>query len=252
MIRLAWRHSLLAVFALSSLASAQEVNHRIITATGTATVRFKPDAVRIQCAVRSFDLSADTAKEANQKAAKGLFDGLAALKMKEMKISTGPVNVTQSSTAVRRIVGGVPMVDPRQYIAAHPVTIILVDSDVDRLRESIEKIGKVLIESGANGDMQDDNGFMSSRYRTSDSPVVSLMRRDDAEYRDEAMTLAVQKAMRTAKALAKGAGVQIKETVSISETELTPGDTSSPSAPANRSISGELEITVRVTVKCSY
>ena len=84
--------------------------------------------------------------------------------------------------------------------------------------------------------------------------TVTLTRNDDSEFRDEALAKAVQDAKRKAYALAKGAGVQIKETVSIVENEPYLQEYSlralrSAAVPAS---SGELELTVRVIVKCSY
>jgi hypothetical protein len=133
------------------------------------------------------------------------------------------------------------------------VTLIVRETDMEKMADAIGKIEKVLIDAGlvsGNGDFDDDGSGRSN----SNGLAVNLFRRDDAEFREEALTKAVQNALQKAKALARGAGVQIKETVSIVENELTAAEATrmARSASATTSITGELEVTVRVTVKCSY
>jgi hypothetical protein len=240
---------------------AEDADRRIITATGTASVRFKPDSVRIQCGVRNTDPQADAAKDAVQKSSKVLLDSLADLKLKDSRITVAPLSVSQTSSGRVRVLGGggpggggAIMADNRPFTATQPVTIVVVEPDGLKLKEAVEKITKILIDNGANtnGGDPDDGMFVSPRYAVSDGPVITLLRRDDGEFRDEAMSQAVQKAMRTAKALAKGAGVQIKETVSISESEISPDGLPGRLVTSPRIVSGELEISVRVTVRCSY
>lgn len=85
-----------------------------------------------------------------------------------------------------------------------------------------------------------------------------LLRDDDSEHRDRAFAEAVKKAMRSAKAIADGAGVKIIDTTSINETDdmetLNPFSLfgGSTSRTTVREVNGELELTVRVRVKRSY
>src|SRR5262249_14482156 len=119
----------------------------------------------------------------------------------------------------------------------------------------IGKIEKVLVDSGvvAGGPnlAMDDELPMRT---LSNGVNVSLFRREEAEFRDEALTKAVQKALAKAKSNAKGAGVQIKDTVSIIENDVAPDSGTRLARPSTTvaPAAGELEVTVRVTVKCSY
>jgi uncharacterized protein YggE len=83
---------------------------------------------------------------------------------------------------------------------------------------------------------------------------VVLLRTDDGEFREKAYANAVKKALRAAKAIADGAGVKIGDTIEIVESEEGDGNrVNGPYASREgREPAGELELTVRVKVKCSY
>ncbi len=256
---------------------SEEPLNRIITTTATATVRYQPDAVRIQFRLRNIDASQNEARKANQKTFKEVDEKLAALKIKDLKITVGPLSSSLSTTRMGRGGigggpggggGGGPAVEARStYSAMQAVTLLVRDSEMEKLTEAIEKIEKLLVDVGVPSSstvVDDDLGTRS----ISSGIAVTLFRRDDGDFREQALTQAVQKAMRHAKALAKGAGVEIKEVASITEHEGTTTETYQPpvrtsprsgfgGSPINSTVTSpayqhELEVTVRVTVKCRY
>jgi uncharacterized protein YggE len=260
-----------AILLAAPFAAAQEPANRIITVTGTATVHYLPDAARIQFRVRSSEPTLDDVRQANQKALKLVDEKLSALKIKDMKIAFAPINAIappRTSSGFRsgdggggfgapggglpqfgqaKKGGGAAMADNRNFNSARVATLIVRDSDMDKLAEAIAKIEKALLDAEVvSGPTSPDE--------TVSGLTVTFFRREEAEFRDEALTKAVQSALQKAKALARGAGVEIKETVSIVENnDVTAQEAAARSGRTTfASSSGDLEITVRVTVKCSY
>jgi uncharacterized protein YggE len=87
-------------------------------------------------------------------------------------------------------------------------------------------------------------------------------RLDDSAARDEALKLAVKKAVKNAKAIAEALGGGEIKVLSVTDVEPEKG-AGGPESPlsaiygidmpgSNKSSPGEIEIKVRVVVKCSY
>ncbi len=252
------------------VASGQEPASRTITTTGSYTLRLPADGVRITFRVRSSENTAGEARDANQKAVKLADEKLSALKIKDLKVSYAPASLSQQTERMVRAGGAIGgpagggrvIENVHSFISVKAGTVSVNETDKDKLADAIDKIEKALVDSGvvsfgAAGD--DDlpprlllqNGILPSGL------TVTLVRNDDSTFRDEALTKAVQDAQRKARALAVGAGVRIKETVSIVENEVYFQDVGLRSARSATGVaasttSGELELTVRVTVKCSY
>jgi len=193
--------------------------------------------------------------------------------MKDLKVSHAPASLSQQAERVGRAgldgpgglggpggggrggPGGAGAVETvRSYSSIQIGTLILREKDKDKMADAIGKIEKAMIDSGVasgNGALDDDS---PTRVLPS-GLTVTMLRDEDSGFREEALTKAVQNALRKANAMTKGAGVQIKETVSIVENEVNVPEVGTPRLArslAASSIPGELEITVRVTVKCSY
>jgi uncharacterized protein YggE len=261
--------SFLSVLCLPPAALGEEPAPGAITVTGSATVRFYADAIRISYRIRSTEASADDARQATQKIVKLADEKLSALKIKNLKVSYAPASLSQQTERMGRAgfgggPGGAPggaVQNVRFFTSTQVGTLILNEPDKDKMADAIGKIEKALTDAGVGGSNAPSDDDMPTRALPS-GLTLTMFRNDDAEFRDEALTKAVQNALRKAKAMAKGAGVQIKQTVSIAENEanvpeigpLGPRTGRSASAPtaAASSMPGELEITVRVTVKFSY
>jgi uncharacterized protein YggE len=252
-----------AILFLASSAVADEPANRTITVVGSATVHYLPDAARIQFRILSSEADLDEAKQANQKLVKLVDEKLSALKIKDMKITFAPQSMSQGLTRVGpggRVInpkgggggGGRVMAEPRNTCSSVG-TLLVRETEMDKMADTIGKIEKVLLDAGVGGGqaiIDEDTGMIMASTLN-----VTFLRRDDAEFRDEALAKAVQSASQKAKALAKGGGVQIKEMLSIVESQdsLSSGAISRPIRnAATASSPTELEVTVRVTVRYSY
>jgi uncharacterized protein YggE len=92
-----------------------------------------------------------------------------------------------------------------------------------------------------------------------DGPKVVLSRSNDSAALEEAMKSAVEKAVRNAKAIAKTLGGGDVKVMSVTDAEPDkPGPSPfnvygfDTTPVANRTPAGEVEVKVRVIVKCSY
>ncbi len=98
-------------------------------------------------------------------------------------------------------------------------------------------------------------GAFGGNVPNQSGPRVVLFRADDRESRRKALELAVADAMANAKAMAKGGDVKIVDTVAISDPPATsaghPVFDGLGAPPADAS-TGEIDLTVKVTVTCSY
>lgn len=238
---------------------------RYITATGSATVRFRADRAQIFIGIRTSDPVFEAARDANTKGMKAIEEAIAALKIRDVTVSHAPINIAQTSSLNRFGGIGNPGAAPeaKPYSVTQQITISIKETNPDKLRELIDRTTKVAVDGGANtsggAPIDPDYGFYPGR--TGDNgPRIVLSREDDSEFRDKAFAEAVKKAMRAAKAIADGAGVKIIETASITEGDDTLETSSGVSIFGGggatrttiREVGGELELTVRVRVKCTY
>jgi uncharacterized protein YggE len=264
-----------ALFALAlalaapSTGSSQEKESkggRYITASGSATVRFRADRAQIYVGIRTSDAVFEAARHTCGKGTKAIEEAIAALKIRDLTVTSAPLNIAQNDPNGRfgggLGAGGMGQPDAKPYSVTSALTVVVKETNPDKLRETIDKISKVAVDAGANtsggAPIDPDYGFLPGR-NGDNGPRVVLLRDDESEYRDKAFAEAVKKAMRTAKAIADGAGVKITDTTSIGEADET--DSSGgynlfgggvTRTSTVREVNGELELTVRVRVKCSY
>ena len=124
---------------------------------------------------------------------------------------------------------------------------------------------KAVTEAGANtggGEERENNlGIFLPGQESNGGPKIVLAREDDSAAREQALQKAVEKALKSARAIAKGLGGGEVKVVSVSDApeaeKATPetlmsfyGIESSGGGP--RVPAGEVEVKVRVVVKCSY
>jgi uncharacterized protein YggE len=159
---------LVAVLGTKCARADEAKPQRSITATGTATVRFKPDAARVYFGIRTTDPSFDAARDANQKGAKAIQDALGALKVKGMEVTVGPVGIVQQDPNGRFRGGfggggGVGGPEIKPYVVSASMTVIVRESDPEKLRETVDRVCKAAAEGGANtsgnGPPADDGVF---------------------------------------------------------------------------------------------
>jgi uncharacterized protein YggE len=266
--------TLLSAFAVGlAVAGARaQPADRVITVTGTATVYAKPDMARIHYGVRVSEPSADAVKDTLTKSTTAIDEAVKKLKLPGLAVTTAPVVIKQSSgnngvgLAVPAAPGGAapgPGLGPFLGFSLHTAT--LTEKDPEKLRAAVDGFVKAATEAGANtggGEERESNiGVVFPGQESNGGPHVVLSREDDSAARDQALQKAVEKAVRSARAIAKGLGggeVKVLSVADAPEPEKA-GPESLLSiygieshAAGVRVPAGEVEVKARVVVKCSY
>jgi uncharacterized protein YggE len=242
---------------------------RTITTSATATVYVKPDVARIHYGIRLTEPSPDAIKDIMGKTVKTMDEAIAKLKLNNLKITTAPISIKQQGAnglAALAVggggAGGAPMPMMQPYVGQTANTATLTDKDPEKLRSAVDAFVKAVAETGCNSSGTDEapNPFAGiGGQEQGGGPKVVLSRSDDSQAREEALQAATEKALRQAKALAKGLdGAEVK-VISLVEGEAETSPTvnltsffseAKPDGP--RVPAGEIEVKVRVTVKVSY
>ena len=159
----------------------------------------------------------------------------------------------------RRLAGLGPFIG----YSSHTATI--TEKDPEKLRAAVDAFVKAITEAGANtggGEERENNlGAFLPGQESSGGPKIVLSRDDDSAAREQALQKAVEKAVRSARVIAKGLGGGEVKVVSVTDNpeaeKPTPetlmsfyGIESAGGGP--RVPAGEVEVKVRVVVKCSY
>jgi len=262
------RLSLVALFLAAGAVLAQPAKpERVITVTGAATVYAKPDVARIHYGARMSEPAVDAVKDIAAKTTKAMDEAIKKLKLPNLTISAAPVTIRQvqaNPNGVAQAPGGgmaapAPGIGPFSANAAYTATI--TDADPEKLRAAVEAFVKAVTEAGANtpGDDKETNINVFGNQEMTSGPRVVLSRADDSAARAEALQKAVERAVKDAKAIAKGLGGGDVAVVSVIEGEgerPEPKDTFSMiygmEAPGPKGPAGEVEVKVKVVVKCSY
>lgn len=271
-----------ALLAAAGLAAAADepAKDRVITVTGTATVYAKPDTARIHYGVRVSEPSADAVKDVIGKTTKTIDEAAKKLKLAGLTVSTAPLGIKQVSgnaggpgVAVPVAPGGAPPggggmgLGPYLGYSSHTATI--TNSDPDKLRADVDAFVKAITDAGANtdgGEQREQNINIFPNQTSNDGPRVFLSRSDESAARDEALQKAVERAVRNAKAIAKGLGAGEVKVLSVTDAEpdKAPGASQmesllsiygggeGPTTAAHRPPAGEVEVKVKVVVRCSY
>jgi uncharacterized protein YggE len=252
-----------------ALGQSETKSERIIAVNGTATVYAKPDTARIYYGVRASEPSADAVKDVLTKNTKAIDESVKKLKIADVSVTSAPIAIKHSSggngnLAVPVAPGGAPAAPGGlgPFVGFTSQTATIVNSDPEKLRADVDAFVKTITEAGANtsgGEPNEVNVNIFPGQSSSDGPKVVLSRADDSAARDEALQKAVEKAVRNAKAIAKGLGSVEVKVVSVTDVEpekpapepiTSIYGLESPSAP--KSPAGVIEVKVRVVVKCSY
>jgi len=260
-----------ALVAVSAWPAAAD-GDRVISVTGTATVYAKPDVARIHYGVRVSEPSADAVKDVLTKTTTAIDEAVKKLKLAGLTVSTAPVTIKQSSgnqnggLAVPVAPGaGAPGPGLGPFLGFTSHTATISEKDPEKLRTAVDAFVKSITEAGANtggGEERENNlGAFLPGQESNGGPKIVLSRDDDSAAREQALQKAVEKSLRSARAIAKGLGGGEVKVVSVTDApeaeKATPetlmsfyGIESSGAAP--RVPAGEVEVKVRVVVKCSY
>jgi uncharacterized protein YggE len=254
---------------------------RTITTVGIGTIRVVPDAVRVSFGVKSTADSVEKARAENEKKAKKVLDGVAGLKIVGLEMKGAPLDVQVLNTAddltararARRAAGGGPggfgpggpvmAGETTEYQVTQSFAVVVRGKDREQLLPVADRIVAAVLENGVNArsllprdNTVDPNRFdVVNRLRSVENYTqVEFFTEDLSEARKQALAKAVAAALEDAQTIAGAAGLKIRDTVKISQqgvnqydpddvltyrrTRLTPRD--------------ETELTVRVTVTCTY
>ncbi|HVK14274.1 MAG TPA: SIMPL domain-containing protein [Gemmataceae bacterium] len=259
-----------ALLVAAGPAVAQPAKERVISVTGTATVYAQPDTARIHYGARLSEPAVDAVKDSLGKTTKAMDEAVKKLNLSSevLRISPAPVTIRQ----VQANANGLPMapgapaapapgIGPFSANAAYCATI--TDKDPAKLRAAVEAFVRAVTEAGANtpGDDKDSqlNVFVGNQETTS-GPKVVLTRSDDSAARADALQKAVERAMKDARAIAKALGGGDPTVLSVTEGDSIPAPTNQDTlsmiygmeAGGARAPAGEIEVRVKVTLKCSY
>ena len=215
---------LTAVLAFGGWAFAHdEKAEKVITVTGTATVYAKPDTARIHYGVKVTEPTADAVKEVLSKHSKAIDETVKKLKIGTLAITAGPIGLKHASNQ-----NGINPVAPNGAAApANPglgpytghtsQTATITNADPEKLRADVDSFLKSIIDAGANtngGEPKEENINFFPGQGGGGGPRVVLSRDDDSAARDEAFQKAVERAVKNAKAIAKGLGAAEVKVVS--------------------------------------
>jgi uncharacterized protein YggE len=216
---------------------------RTISTSGSSTMKIKPDAARVFFGVQTIAKTVKAAREENSTKCKKVVDALKSLRIPDLKMKTSAINVelvysqSRDLTQLPEVLG---------YRVTNSFSALVTDSDSTRLSANASRVLDTALESGANFVQQ-----------------IVAFKQDEAEIKRQGMTSAVEDALANARAIADGAKVKILGTFSLNgqpeytygpgqcglSNTLVVGGTAAGETPV---IVGDLEITVRVNVTCTY
>jgi uncharacterized protein YggE len=225
-------------------AADQGKDKRTITTAGSATLKVKPDAARVFFGVQTAGKTIQEARKQNSIQSRKVIDALRALNIPDLKMKTADINVQvvyerqQDELHLPQVLG---------YRVTNSFTALVHDQDSVRLGANASKVLDTALENGANFVQQ-----------------MVAFRENEDEVRRDGLSKAVEAALANANAIADGAKVRIKETFKIQgQPEYTygPGQcgltnrivvAGEGAAGDTPVIVGDLEVTIRVSVTCTY
>jgi uncharacterized protein YggE len=233
---------------------------RTITVTGVGRVKMQGDVARITFGVRATGAMA-TADDNARKISAKVVKAIEGLKQAGLSIKTQPVDA-QVAAGTAGPGGQAPPEKDKEKAAetfnvTHAVVVVLTDPDPAKLRQRVEQVLQTGLNFGVNsGGMTSSNNFglgggmgmpgMPGTQNT--SPRVEFSVQNDADARKAALSQAAAAALANAEAVAGKHKVTV---LSVSDGSDIPfgysmAETTQPDG------AGEIELTVRVRVTCSY
>ena len=216
-------------------------SRRTIKVSGTGTVTLKPDSARVYFGVQSLTSSIKTARSDNAAKVKKVFDSLMGLKIPDLQLRSADVQVEQIQS--RADDNKLPAI--LGYRITNTFTVLIQNSDPAKLGEITGRILDTALESGANEVLK-----------------IQIFNKDMSKVKREALGLAVKDAKTNAQAIAEGAGVKIMDTSLIDgepeaydrgiQTAVGPGLGEGQGDLSTRLVVGDISVSCRVVVECTY
>jgi uncharacterized protein YggE len=220
--------------------ATKEKEKRTVTTSGSATIRIKPDSARLFLSVQTSASTIKDARAENAAAFKKVKAALTKLQIADLKMKTADVNLepeyTRATERQPATVSG--------YRVTNQFTVLITDSDVDKLSSNASRVLDTALQEGVN---------VVSR--------VVFFKQDDTAARREVMSKAVEQAVLNAQALTAGVKASVAETVQISDTpvfswggndNVQRAFNTAPGGEETQFVAGDMVVTCRVTVTCTY
>jgi uncharacterized protein YggE len=224
----------------------KEKDKRVIHANGSATVRVSPDSARLFFAVQTLSPKLATARAENAAQTQRVIEAVRKLQIPKLKMKSSDVQVsiryadTARAERLPTVLG---------YHVTNSFTVLVENNDPTKLSEAATRIFDTALENGVN-----------------QVPQLTFFRKELKEIQRQAMAEAVQDALRNARTLARGADVRITDTTEINGdtnvyspytlSQNTFQNVAMPVGPEGGSatplVAGDLDVTMRVHVKCTY
>jgi uncharacterized protein YggE len=195
------------LFLTSIFAAAQSMDSRTktIIASGSASIRTKPDAAYIRVKIETREKSVQATRSKNATTVKKIQDQIAALQFPQMTVKSeemfaSPIYPDRVYDQEKQ---NLTMHQPLGFQVVHVITIDLKRADLVQLTREVSQIADIALEYGA----------------TELSNIIFYKETTKTDAR-QAMAKAVEDALENARALAKGANLSVKETISIDSLDV--------------------------------
>jgi uncharacterized protein YggE len=224
--------------------SSKDVDKRVLTTSGQASLRVKPDSARVFFRVENYGQQVRESRQENARRVKKVMEALGALKIENLKMKSTNMIVNPVVHHYRPEEMKLPTV--LGYHVVNSFTVLVENEDAVKLAELAGKVLDSALESGATGVEQ-----------------IVFFKRNVDMVRRQALTKAVEEAMANARALAQGADEKIAQSITISgeprvlyggrmqntlqQVAFNPGG--GGDTPL---VAGDLEITCNVNITCRY
>jgi uncharacterized protein YggE len=246
---------------------AAKDNGRTIRTSGVGQVKYAPDGFRVQFFVLTKTPAIKQTRDENEKHAQKLREALAGLGIAGMKISSASENLHPVTSLDRNA----PTPDPITvaFQVRQSFTVVVRNSDVQKLRQQGKQVLDVIVENGGLGTATassplDELGFIGGRgamsTRAGGGPRLEFFREDVAEIRKEALRKALQDATATAQALAGDAKIEVLEISygsdaspsAVPPDEFYPVSRFAAQTAATSNLSNDGELTLSVIIQATF
>lgn len=221
----------------------KDKDKRTITTAGTAVIKVKPDSARIFFGVQTVAPTVRAAREGSAAHVKKVMDALVALKIPNLKSKTANVHVELIQSRAR---DELKLPETLGYRVTQSFTVLVKEDDREKLGALAGKVLDTALENGAN---------LVDR--------IVFFKEDETEVKRQAMTKAVEEAIANARAIAAGGKATIVDTVAMDgQPEYYWGGSALSNTAQigglggrgaeSQLIAGDIEVTCRVSVTCTY
>jgi uncharacterized protein len=224
-------------------AKDKEKDKRVIHASGSASVRVSPDSARLFFAVQTMAPKLASARAENAQLTQKVIDAVKKLQIPKLKMKSSDVQVSiRYSDTIRAerlptILG---------YNVTNSFTVLVENDDPTKLADAATRLLDTALETGVN-----------------QVPQLTFFRKDLKDAQRQAMASAVQDALQNARTLARGADVRITDTIEINESTpmyygvlnrlqnaaFPAGGAGGEATPL---VAGDLDVTMNVSITCTY